>query len=151
MQAMVTAICIVSIAIAAVEGLTSGTALKGQMKFILSLAFITVFIVPIAKKDVGFSLSPIEDFFESDSFKDAEDVYNQSLKEQICLHLRSAILEEFAVEGITCEKLEIYINISETNSIDIIKAVISTKQTSEAEAIIKKNLGEGTIIEYEAD
>jgi|GEM_PF-973045 len=152
LTAIIRAVCVVSVGIALVEGLTEGSVLKRQMKFLLSLCFITVLLVPFVQGGVGFSISDAQDFFDSSQYETSSQAYSQSLEEQISENISAILLEEIRLAGAECKKLVLDVNISETNSIDINRVVIKDSEVrSEDKAVIEKiiqeNLG-NVVVEY---
>ena len=141
---------IITIAFFLIENLTSLTRLKNQMKFLLSMVFITVmlsFFTGIDYNNIDFE----QNIWDRNSYETSAELCNNLFKKQISGNIGKVLGEEFEASGIKNSKMEFEINISQTNCIDISKVIINTEQYEAAENIIRKNLGEEVEIINEAE
>ncbi len=148
---MIRAVCIASVGVSVLESLTEGTRLRNQMRFLLSLAFIAVIAVPIAKGVLNFSLYDVKKYIGTENIEIDDEYYNGYVEYQAGQNIKQVLSDKLDGSGINYSNLEVEVNIPETNSIIISKVIIRTKQFDEAEKIIRKNVGEETEIVNEAE
>jgi hypothetical protein len=142
LKSLIKSICIISAVICLVGGLISGTRLKSQMKMILNLIFITVVITPVIKGTLNIELPDAESYFNQDYSEDT--AYRESLKKQMEKNVADVLMEQIEANGIKCSEIEIDINISETNSIDISSVTVKADDFNAAADVIRNSLGDET-------
>lgn len=142
-KAAVTSVCIVSAAICLIENLTSGTALKNQMKLMMKLIFALALLTPIVSGGAGIELPEPEDYEFSDDGYSLE-LYNSELEKAISENVADVLRGQLRAAGISFGNISVSVNISDDGSISISKVVISAEDFRAASEIIKNSLGEGT-------
>ena len=142
--------CFAAIAFFIIENLISVTTIKGQMKFLLSLIFITLtasFFSGVDFKSISFE----QNLWDNESYAASAEMCNTLLEKQISDNLSEVIGDELNNAGIKNSRLDFEINISQTNCIDISKVIINTMQYTDAENILRSRLGEEVEIINEAE
>ncbi len=143
LKEIIRSVCIISAGICIISGLTDGTRLKGQMKFLLNLIFILVISTPLLKGTLSIELPDISGYEEVDC-SSAENIYNEELKSQTEKNISAVLRQQIEAAGIQCNEIETNINISETNSIYISNVTVSADNYEAAAQIIKNSLGQET-------
>jgi hypothetical protein len=143
-------VCFAAIAFFIIENLISVTRIKGQMKFLLSLIFITLtasFFSGVDYKSISFE----QNLWDNESYAASAEICNDLLEKQILDNLSEVIGDELNNAGIKNSRLDFEINMSQTNCIDISKVIINTMQYTDAENILRSRLGEEVKIINEAE
>lgn len=136
----VIAVCTVSAAICIIESLVSGTRLKNQMKLILDLILITAAAAPFFAGGTDIDLSVFDSYRDIDT-DFSVNAYNEELRRQTSYNVSAVLLQQISAAGISCEKIETEVNISEDGSISITKVTIRTDNYKKAAEIIRNSLG----------
>lgn len=142
-RTVISAVCVISAAISIIEGLTAGTRLKSQIKFLLNLVFVTVTLTPLLKGTMKLELPDLKDYTLAE-YSQAEELYNEQLKAKTGENISAVLLSQLEAAGIECSYIETSVNISETNSIYITSVTVSTDNFQAAARVIKNSLGEET-------
>ena len=144
-------VCCISVGIFIIDFLCSATKLKKQMKFLLSMVFLAVLITPLISGTRNIDLGTINDIINTDEFEVSAELCDNVLENEIENNISEIIAAEFEQNGVETSKLEIDVNISQTNSIDIKRVTINTEQYSEAKQILIEKLGKEVEIVNEAE
>ena len=142
-KSSVIAVCTVSAAICIIESLVSGTRLKNQMKMILNLVLIAAAAAPFFKGGFDFELSGSGADYSVD-YSHSQEIYNEELRRKTSYNVSSVLLQQLKAAGISCEKIETEVNISDNGSISIIKVTVKTDNFKDAAEIIRSSLGNET-------
>lgn len=145
------AVCCISVGIFIIDFLCSATRFKNQMKFLLSMVFLAVLITPIASGVQNIDLDCLDNIVNTESCEASAEVCNNVMKCEVEKNIAEVLRAEFERKGINNSEMKIDVNISETNSIDIKRVTINTKQYSEAEQILNEQLGGEVEIINEAE
>lgn len=143
LSAIIKSVCIISAAICIVDGLASGTRFKNQMKMLLNLIFALVISAPILQGALNLELPDISQY-ESPDYSEADLIYREQIQKQTAENVSEVLKEQINAAGINCDKIEIDVNISETNSISISSVTISADNFEAAAEVIKNSLGAET-------
>lgn len=139
----VIAVCTVSAAICIVESLVSGTRLRNQMKLILNLVLITAATAPFFKGGLDFDMSGFGSYASPD-YDFSREIYNEELRRQTSYNVSAVLLQQINAAGISCEKIETEVNISDDGSISITKVTLKTNNFKRAAEIVRNSLGSET-------
>lgn len=142
-KSSVMAICAASAAVCIVESLVSGTKLKNQMKLILDLILITVIAAPFIRGAFEFDLSEFR-AYDTPDYEYSREIYNEELRRQTSYNVSEVLLEQISAAGISCDKIETEVNISDDGSISITKVTLIADNFEKAADIIRKSLGDET-------
>lgn len=134
-------VCAISALICIIDGITSGTRLKNQMKFLLNLLFILVAVTPLLKGAADIELPKLSDFSISE-VSASDSSYRAELERQTAENISSVLARQLEAAGIRFDKIETNVNISETNSISISSVTVAADDFDEAARIIRSSLGE---------
>lgn len=146
---MILSVCIISLLINVLENMTNDMKLGKQVKFILSLILLAVIFSPFSTTDLFSELPAFSVIDDVATYSD--ELYNEEIQVQVSENVSEVLKDELEKNGISFDFIETDVNISDTDGISINKVKISTDNFSDAERIIKENLGEETevINEYE--
>lgn len=143
LSAVIKSVCIISAAICLLEGITEGTRLKNQMKFLLNMIFVIVIAAPFLRGTATLELPDISRYTEPE-YSDADELYREEMAEQTGLNISTVLRQQLEAAGVKCEDIQTDVNISETNSISISKVTVISSNFAAAEIIIRNSLGEET-------
>lgn len=134
------AACFTGAAISVAGSAAFGEKLRGQLGFLFSLIFALAVIAPIASGDTQINFN-VAEFSEESMYRDASDEYNAQILKRVEDNLEKTAAEALAGAGIECSEIHIYANISEDNSISIVKASVACEDFDSARAVLSGILG----------
>lgn len=146
---IIKSICILSGAIFLVEGLTSGTRFRTQMRFLLNLLFIIVIAAPVLKGTLSIELPELDEY-KLPEFSDQQELYDDEVLRITAENIEAVLMQQLEAAGINCTGITAEINISETNSISISSVTVSADDFNAAAEVIRSSLGADTEV-YNGD
>jgi len=142
-RSSVTAVAVASAAVCLTESLVSGTRLRKQMKLLLDTVLAMVMLIPFANGSMALEMPEISEIPQPES-NYALELYNESLSRNAAENVGAVLYEQLAAAGISCESLDIDVNISADGSISISRVTVIAEDFSAARSVITGCLGSGT-------
>ncbi|MBR6967520.1 MAG: hypothetical protein IKH78_03215 [Ruminococcus sp.] len=137
----VRSICILSVGMYLVSSITEGTRLRAHTELLVKMIFaVTVAIAAInCVKDFELPDTELSERRDSAFYV---DIYDRELARNTSENISDVLRAQIEAEGITVEKIDTEVNISETGSIFISRVIIGTSDNEAAAAVIRRSLGE---------
>ncbi len=137
------AVCVISAGICILGYFVSGTKFRGQLKLILNIMLAIVIVSPFLKNRDGFDID-IPELTDSISSFDTKEQYNEEILRKTGENISEVLMQQVTAAGISCEKIETEVNISDDNSIFITKVTVQAEDFSKASEVIKDSIGQET-------
>lgn len=134
------AACFTGAALSVAGSAAFGERLRGQLGFLFALVFALAVITPIASGNTEIDFD-IPDFSDNIVYPNASEEYSEEFLRLTQENLEKIAREALAGAGIECREIHIYANISEDNSISIVKASVACKDFEGACAVLRGILG----------
>ena len=137
------AICFVSAGIYLLGMLTEGTRLIKQADFVFRLVFSVVFLSLVIN---GFRKAEFPDIHEIEikDYSNSVEIYRNELSRKAGENIADILYSQLKAAGISIEKIDAEVNISEDGSISISRIIISSADPESASELIRRSLGQET-------
>ena len=142
-RAAVIAVCTISAVKNIIGSIAAASKLKCQITLMLDLILAVVLLLPIVNGFKEFSFPEISDY-QMAEYDSSNDVYADSLKMQTKKNVEDVLSEQMTAVGISCEKIDVEVNIFADHSISITKVTVTSEDFEAAAEIVKNSLGSET-------
>lgn len=143
-------ICLLSAGLCILRMITDGTKMKCQAEFVYKLIFALITVASLFKCLKKAELPDIGRYEIADH-SEAHDLYRKALERQTAENIEGVLYVQLEAAGIPTEKLTAEINISDDGSISIDRVIIRTADTTAADELIRRSLGQETEVINESD
>ena len=141
-KAAVGAVCAVSAVRCVIGNIASVSRLKKQDMIIMDLLLAAVMASFFMRGCSSFEMPEIAVYeYESGEY---ESIYEKTLESQVSSNICLVLEQQLEAAGISCEKIEAEVNISEDSSIFINRVTVISGDFQAASEIIKASLGTET-------
>lgn len=118
-----------------------------QMRFLLSLLFVTALAAPFCEmKKSGLAISELLDMTEDTMALRTEQLQEECMA-QVQNQTESVIEQMLSAEGILCEEVKAIVHMDEENRIYISEVSVQCGDAQRAETLLKSAFGEEVVID----
>lgn len=146
LKAVLTAACMVSLAVGLCHALKPSHLFERQVRFLISLLFVIGLAGPILTIDWRSAAAIIQNEPAAAENPQLEEELEVQLLQETAVRSETALRELLASNGISCTELDVSVHIDETNCIYISEVSAVCSDAGKTTDILREQLGEGVTI-----
>ncbi len=146
LKTILTAACMVSLAVGLCHALKPSHLFEKQVRFLISLLFVIGLVSPILNIDWRSALAFTQEIPAAAENPQLETQLQAQLLEETAARTETALRELLALNGIRCTEMDVSVHIDEMNCICISEVSIVSSDVRKTTDILQEQLGEEVTI-----